>query len=101
MVKNLPANAGVVGSALGLGRIPGEGSSNPLQYSCLGNSRDRGAWWAAIHGVCKRVGHNLVSEHGHVLFSESLLPFSHQVGFAGGTKELAPFMCHMEINKSF
>ena len=48
-----------------------------------------------------KVGHDLASEHGHVLFSESLLPFSHQVGFAGGTQELAPFMCHMEINRSF
>ena len=38
VVKNLPANAG------DMGRTPGEGSSNPLQYSCLGNSRDRGAW---------------------------------------------------------
>ena len=44
VVKNLPANAGDMGSIPGLGRTPGEGSSNPLQYSCLGNSRDRGAW---------------------------------------------------------
>ena len=35
----------------GLGRAPGEENSNPLQYSCLGNSVDRGAWWATVHGV--------------------------------------------------
>jgi len=37
----------------GLGRAPGEENSNPLQYSCLGNSVDRGAWWATVHGVTK------------------------------------------------
>ena len=37
----------------GLGRSPGEGHSNPLQYSCLGNSMDREAWWATIYGVTK------------------------------------------------
>ena len=37
----------------GLGRSPGEGSGNPLQYFCLGNPMDRGTWWAIIHGVTK------------------------------------------------
>ena len=37
----------------GLGRSPGEGNGNPLQYSCLENSKDRGAWWAAVHRVGK------------------------------------------------
>ena len=41
VVKNLPANAGVAGSVPGLGRSPGEGNGNPLQYSCLGNPMDR------------------------------------------------------------
>ena len=36
-----------------LGRSPGEGNGNPLQYSCLGNPMDRGAWWATVHGVTK------------------------------------------------
>ena len=36
-----------------LGSIPGEGNGNPLQYSCLGNPMDRGAWWATVHGVAK------------------------------------------------
>ena len=53
VVKNLPANAGDVGSTLGWGRSPGEGNGNPLQYSCLGNPMDRGAWWATVGGVAK------------------------------------------------
>ena len=56
MVKNPPANAGDardVGLIPGLGRSPGEGSGNPLQYSCLGNSMDRGAWQAAVHAATK------------------------------------------------
>ena len=51
MVKNLPASVGDSGSFLGLGRSPEEGNDNPLQYSCLENPRDRGAWWAAVCGV--------------------------------------------------
>ena len=54
MVKNLLANARDVGSIPGLGRFPGGGNGNPLQYSCLGNPLDRGAWRAAVHGVEKR-----------------------------------------------
>ena len=42
-------------------RSPGEGNGNPLQYSCLKNPMDRGAWWATVHGVV-RVGHNLASK---------------------------------------
>ena len=56
MVKNLPANTGDtedLDSILGSGRSPGGGNGNPLQYSCLGNSMDRGAWWASVHGVAK------------------------------------------------
>jgi len=55
-VKNLPVNAGDIrdeGSIPGLGRSPGAGHGNPLQYSCLGNAMDRGAWWATVHGVAK------------------------------------------------
>ena len=56
MVKNLPANAGVirdVGSVPGLGRSPGGGHGNPLQYSCLENPMDRGAWQAMVYEVTK------------------------------------------------
>ena len=52
-VKNLPSNAGDVGSISGLGRSPGEGNGNPLQSSCLGNPMDRGTWQATVHGVAK------------------------------------------------
>ena len=51
MVKNLPANAGDAGLNLGLGRSPGGGNGNPLQYSRLGNPMDRGAWRATVYGV--------------------------------------------------
>ena len=53
MVKNLPANAGKVGSIPGSRRSPGEENGSVLQCSCLGNPMDRGAWQAAVHGVSK------------------------------------------------
>ena len=56
MVKNPPARAGDirdVGSTPASGRSPGGGHGNPLQYSCLENLMDRGAWWAMVHGVAK------------------------------------------------
>ena len=56
MVENLPANAGDardVGSIPSLGRSPGGGNGNALQYSCLEYFVDRGAWWATVHGVTK------------------------------------------------
>ena len=57
-----PASAGHVGSIPGSGTSPGEGNGNPLQYSRLGNPMDRGAWWATVHGVAKRVEHDLVTK---------------------------------------
>ena len=51
MVKNLPANVGDVDSIPGSGRSPGEGNGNPLQYSCLENPMDRGAWRETVPGV--------------------------------------------------
>ena len=53
MVQNPPASAGDVGSIPGLGRFPGEGNGNLLQDSCLENFMNRGAVWAAVHGVAK------------------------------------------------
>ena len=55
-VKNLLANAGDTGDAgliPGLGKSAGGGNGNPLQYSCLENPTDRGAWWATVHGIAK------------------------------------------------
>ena len=52
-VRDPPASAGDVGSISGLGRSPGEGNGNTLQYSCLGNPTDRGAWRATTRGVAK------------------------------------------------
>ena len=51
--KESACNAGDLGLIPGLGRLPGEGNGNPLQYSCLENLMDRGAWQAAVHGVAK------------------------------------------------
>jgi len=53
VVTNPPANAGDMGLIPGLGRSPGEGNGNPLQYSCLGNPMHRGTWQVTIHGVTK------------------------------------------------
>ena len=59
--KESACNAGDPGSIPGSGRSPGEGNGNLLQYSCLENPMDRGAWQATVHGVA-RVGHNLVTK---------------------------------------
>ena len=69
MVKNLPANTGDardrdVSSVPGLGRSPGGGNGNPLQYSHLEKSMDREAWWVAVHGVTKEL---YVIKHAHIL----------------------------------
>ena len=61
VVKNLPANAGYVSLISGSGRSLGEGNGSSLQYFCLENSKDRGAWKAAVQGLT-RVGNNLVTK---------------------------------------
>ena len=53
VVKNQPADARDLGSIPGSGRSLGGENGNPLQYSCLGNPKDRGAWWATVHGVAQ------------------------------------------------
>ena len=80
--KNLPAKAGEArdpGSIPGSGRSPGEGNGNPLQYSCLENSMDRGAWQATVHGVaeldttkhmCMSLIHNIINS-GQDIFKRS------------------------------
>ena len=53
VAKESACNAGDPGLIPGLGRSPGEGNDNPLQYSCLENQMDKGAWWATVHGVAR------------------------------------------------
>ena len=64
VVKNLPANAVDLVQIPGSGRSPGVDNGNPLQYSCLENPLDRGAWWATVHGVTE--SWTLLSTHTHV-----------------------------------
>ena len=76
-VKNSHANARnarEVDSIPGSERFPGEGNGNPLQYSCLVNSMDRGAWWATVHGVAK--SHTQLSTHAtyYICAQKSLPP---------------------------
>ena len=65
--KETACNAGDPGLIPGLGRSPGEGNGNPLQYSCLENSMDRGAWWATVHGVTKHQTQLRDKAHAHTL----------------------------------
>ena len=71
--KESAGNVEDLGLIPGLGRSPGEGNGNPLQYSCLENSMDRGAWQAAVWG--RRVGHNSATDahtHTHTHTHKSL-----------------------------
>ena len=65
MVKNPPVNAGDTGSIPSPGRSPGEGNGNPLQYYCLGNPMDRGAWQAKVHGAAKELDTDLITKQQH------------------------------------
>ena len=67
MVKDLPTNAGDLGSIPETGRSSEVGNSNRLQYSCLGNPRVRGAWRATVHGITKP-GHDSVYTHTHTFY---------------------------------
>ena len=81
MVNNLPANAEDSNSIRGSGRSPGVGNDNPLQYSCLGNPMDRGAWQVTVQGVA-RIGQNLTTGQETrliVAFDFSLAPLEAQV----------------------
>ena len=66
-------NAGDVGSIPRSGRSPGEENGNPVQYSCLGNATDTGAWWTTLHGLA-RVGHDLVTKTPNHSRSRSVRP---------------------------
>ena len=74
VVKNLPANAGDTSSILGSGRSRREENGNPLQYSCLENSRDRGAQQATVYGVT-RVGHDLVTKQQNPIRTKPIYVF--------------------------
>ena len=71
VIKNSPANAGDTGLILGSGRLHGEGNGNTLQYSCLENPMDRGAWWATVRGVTESDS----TEHAHIHIHSFSHPF--------------------------
>ena len=70
VIKNPPDNVGEAGSLPGLGRSLGEGNGNPLQYSCVENLMDRGAWWATVPGVTKRVWLSLATKEQQDICTE-------------------------------
>ena len=101
VVKNSPSNTGgvrVVGSIAGLGRSPGGGNGNLLQYSCLGNSMDRGAWWALVHRVAK----SQTQTHAQHIFTASvneIINIFFQLIFVGMWE---PFhVCILIVSKNF
>ena len=77
MIKNPPANAGDAGSVPGSGRFPGGGNGNPLQYSCLENPMDRGAWRAAVHGVAG----SDITEHAHIRHNQETLEINEHLSY--------------------
>ena len=85
VVKNPPANEGVtedVGSTPGSGRSPGRGNGNPLQYSCLENAMDRGAWQVTVHGVTKKsdmTEHTLLRHQGRTIEYDCNLISRHKI----------------------
>ena len=70
-MQETACNAGDLDSIPGSRRFPGEGNGNPLQYSCLGNRMDRGAWQAIVHGVA-RGGHDLATNHHNNVITNSI-----------------------------
>ena len=79
-------SAGDPGSIPGLGKSPGEGNDNPLQYPCLENPMDRGAWWATVHGVTKSQT-RLSNSHSHIHFQISIT----------GEKNIKAVIIHVSI----
>ena len=96
MIKNWPASAGDeedTGSVPGSGRSPGGGHGNPLQYSCLENPMDRGAWWATVHGVSK--SQTWLNMHAHELRGRFL--YSSCLSHPSPRPALHPFIPHLQI----
>ena len=71
--KESACSSGDLGSISGSGRSPGEGNGNPLQYSCLENPMDRGAWWATVHGVAKNRTQDWATNINYLLWPANLL----------------------------
>ena len=80
MVNNPPANEGNVGLIPGSARLPGEGNGNPLQYFCLGNPIDRGAWWATVLGATK--SQTRLGDFNFSISPHSLIPVGTPVKFS-------------------
>ena len=96
MVKNPPANAGDtrdMGSIPGSGRSPGVGNGNTLQYSCLKNSMDRGAW-ATVHGVRKSDTSEQLSMHDWNVLDMGVNSDQNKLGNLGLNRLLQRYMCH-------
>ena len=81
--KESTCNTGDLGSIPGLGRSPGEGKGYPLQYSCLENSMDRGAWWATVQGIAKN--------------QTRLKQLSRQAGPVGSILQVLNILIHLKL----
>ena len=91
--KESTCNAGEVGSIPRLGRSPGEGNGNPLQYSCLENLMDRGAWWATVHRVAKSRTWLSDFTHTHTVFFPGESPWT---GEPGGLQSMGSHLLLLE-----
>ena len=84
--KESACNKGDLGSIPGLGRTPGEGTGNPLQYSCLENSMDRGAWQTTVPGVAKELDMTLWLNN-NINYSNHAVHYSPIMGFTTGHRK--------------
>ena len=97
MVKNLPASARDEELIPGSGRSPGEGNGNPLQYSCLGNPMDRGAWLSIVHGVAEATKQQY--QQSIVYTCQSQSPSSSDTPFPLGIHAVVLYICVKEIQR--
>ena len=91
-MQETACNSGDPGSNPRLGRSPGEGNGNPLQYSFLENSMDRGTWWATVHGVAKSQT-QLSDYQSHITDKENTKLVSHTPDFL--LKSTIPWLYHL------